>query len=61
MNEAILLAEALLKQLLVDAVDVTKPLTQMTIVAACKQTPLGYGFYKTDVCDEVLDTLCCTA
>lgn len=33
-NEAVLLAEALLKQLLVGAVDVAEPLAQVTIVAA---------------------------
>lgn len=38
MNEAVLLAEALLKQLLVGAVDVAEPLAQVTIVAATHVT-----------------------
>lgn len=34
MDEAVLLAEALLKQLLVGAVDVAEPLAQVTVVTA---------------------------
>ena len=34
MDEAVLLAEALLKQTLVAPIDVAEPLAQMTIVAA---------------------------
>ena len=37
MDEGILLAEALLKQLLVGAVDVAEALAQMTVVAATGQ------------------------
>lgn len=33
-DEAVLLAEALLKELLVDAVDVAEPLAQVAVVAA---------------------------
>ena len=43
-DEAVLLAEALLKKLLVDAVDVAKPLTEVTVVAAQVQTPFEQKF-----------------
>jgi uncharacterized lipoprotein YmbA len=39
-DEGVLLAEALLKQLLVGAVDVAEPLAQMTVVTATGQYTL---------------------
>lgn len=40
-DEAVLLAEALLKELLVGAVDVAKPLAQVAIVTAVQSSPVS--------------------
>ncbi len=45
-DEGILLAEALLKQLLVGAVDVAEPLAQMTVVTATGQYTCFMLIYK---------------
>ena len=55
MDEAILLAEALLKQLLVGAVDVAEPLAQVTIVAASNKTSMLAALQQRQLGDCVYE------